>query len=43
MLAQFGMFFGGHRDNNSGPGIIGSIALMIRNRHQHPTSRAPVF
>lgn len=29
MLAQFGLFFGGHRDNNSGPGIIGSIALMI--------------
>jgi heat shock protein HtpX len=29
MLAQFGMFFGGHRDNNNGPGIIGSIALMI--------------
>src|SRR5215475_3663 len=29
MLAQFGFFFGGHRDNNSGPGIIGSIALMI--------------
>jgi heat shock protein HtpX len=29
MLAQFGMFFGGHRDSNSGPGIIGSIALMI--------------
>jgi len=29
MLAQFGMFFGGHRDNNSGPGIIGSIALYI--------------
>jgi heat shock protein HtpX len=28
MLAQFGMFFG-HRDNNSGPGIIGSIAMMI--------------
>ncbi|MCA6106428.1 zinc metalloprotease HtpX [Bradyrhizobium cenepequi] len=28
MLAQFGMFFGGHR-NNSGPGILGSIALMI--------------
>ena len=25
MLAQFGMFFGGNRDNN-GPGIIGSIA-----------------
>jgi heat shock protein HtpX len=29
MLAQFGMFFGGHRGNNGGPGIIGSIALMI--------------
>jgi heat shock protein HtpX len=29
MLAQFGMFFGGHRDNNSGPGIIGSIVMMI--------------
>ena len=29
MLAQFGMFFGGHRDNNGGPGIIGSIAMMI--------------
>jgi heat shock protein HtpX len=29
MLAQFGMFFGGHRNNNSGPGIIGTIALMI--------------
>src|SRR2546429_3510177 len=29
MLAQFGMFFGGHRDNNSGPGIVGSIAMMI--------------
>src|SRR5437588_639640 len=29
MLAQFGMFFGGHRDNNSGPGIIGSIAMMV--------------
>jgi heat shock protein HtpX len=28
MLAQFGMFFGGHRDNN-GPGLIGSIAMMI--------------
>ena len=28
MLAQFGMFFGGHRNNN-GPGVIGSIALMI--------------
>ena len=29
MVAQFGMFFGGHRDNNSGPGIIGSILMMI--------------
>src|SRR4029077_16781385 len=29
MLAQFGMVFGGHRDSNSGPGIIGSIAMMI--------------
>jgi heat shock protein HtpX len=28
MLAQFGMFFG-HRNNNSGPGVIGSIAMMI--------------
>jgi heat shock protein HtpX len=28
MVAQFGMFFGGNRDNN-GPGIIGSIAMMI--------------
>src|SRR6476620_6944273 len=29
MLAQFGMFFGGHRDNNNGPGIIGSIVMML--------------
>jgi heat shock protein HtpX len=29
MLAQFGMFFGGNRGNNSGPGMIGSIAMMI--------------
>ncbi len=30
MLAQFGMFFGGgHRDNNSGPGVIGTLAMMI--------------
>jgi heat shock protein HtpX len=30
MLAQFGMFFGGNRDNNNGGlGIIGSIAMMI--------------
>ncbi len=28
MLAQFGMFFGGNRDN-SGPGIVGSILMMI--------------
>jgi heat shock protein HtpX len=28
MLAQFGMFFG-RRDNNSGPGVIGSITMMI--------------
>jgi heat shock protein HtpX len=28
MVSQFGMFFGGHRDNN-GPGIIGSIAMMV--------------
>jgi heat shock protein HtpX len=28
MLAQFGMFFGGSRDNN-GPGIVGSILMMI--------------
>ena len=29
MVAQFGMFFGGHRDSNSGPGIVGSILMMI--------------
>jgi heat shock protein HtpX len=29
MIAQFGMFFGGHRNNNSGTGIIGSIVMMI--------------
>lgn len=28
MLAQFGMFFGGNRGNN-GPGLIGSLAMMI--------------
>jgi len=28
MVAQFGMFFHGNRDNN-GPGLIGSIAMMI--------------
>lgn len=29
MIAQFGMFFGGHRDSNNGPGLIGSLAMMI--------------
>jgi heat shock protein HtpX len=30
MLAQFGMFFGGgHRDNNNGFGIIGTLAMVI--------------
>ena len=29
MLAQFGLFFGGHRDNNSGLGTIGTIAMVI--------------
>jgi heat shock protein HtpX len=29
MLAQFGMFFGGHRNNNSGPGAIASIVMMV--------------
>lgn len=29
MVAQFGMFSGGNRDNNGGPGIIGSLAMMI--------------
>ena len=29
MLAQFGMFFGGHRNTNSGPGAIASIVMMI--------------
>ncbi|MFZ5733146.1 MAG: zinc metalloprotease HtpX [Pseudomonadota bacterium] len=29
MLGQFGMFFGGNRDHNSGPGLIGTIAMMI--------------
>jgi len=28
MIAQFGMFFHGNRSNN-GPGLIGSIAMMI--------------
>ena len=30
MLAQFGLFFGGgHRDNNSGLGVIGTLAMVI--------------
>ena len=30
MIAQFGMFFGGNRDNNNGgTGIIGTLAMMI--------------
>jgi heat shock protein HtpX len=30
MLAQFGMFFGGgHRDNNNGLGIVGSLLMVI--------------
>jgi heat shock protein HtpX len=29
MLAQFGLFFGGNRDNNSGLGMIGTIAMVI--------------
>ncbi|MGC0393082.1 MULTISPECIES: zinc metalloprotease HtpX [Bradyrhizobium] len=29
MVAQFGMFFGGNRENNNGLGIVGSILMMI--------------
>lgn len=29
MIAQFGMFFGGHRNNNNGFGIIGTLAMVI--------------
>jgi heat shock protein HtpX len=29
MLAQFGLFFGGHRDNNSGFGVVGTIVMVI--------------
>ncbi len=30
MLAQFGLFFGGgHRDNNNGLGIVGTLAMVI--------------
>jgi heat shock protein HtpX len=29
MLAQFGMFFGGNRENNNGLGMIGSLLMVI--------------
>jgi heat shock protein HtpX len=29
MLAQLGMFFGGRRHNNSGPGMIASVVMMV--------------
>jgi heat shock protein HtpX len=29
MLAQFGMFFGGNRENNNGFGMIGTLAMVI--------------
>jgi heat shock protein HtpX len=29
MLAQFGLFFGGNRDNNNGFGIVGTLAMVI--------------
>lgn len=29
MIAQFGTFFGGHREENNGPGVIASIVMMI--------------
>jgi heat shock protein HtpX len=29
MLAQFGMFFGGRRNNNSGLGIVGSLLMLV--------------
>jgi heat shock protein HtpX len=29
MIAQFGMFFGGNRDNNNGLGIVGTLAMVI--------------
>src|SRR5215475_501458 len=29
MLAQFGLFFGGHRNSNSGSGMIGTIVMVI--------------
>jgi heat shock protein HtpX len=29
MLAQFGMFFGGRRNNNSGLGVVGSLLMLV--------------
>jgi heat shock protein HtpX len=29
MLAQFGMFFGGRRNNNGGLGIVGSLLMLV--------------
>lgn len=29
MLAQFGLFFGGNRDSNSGVGLVGQLTLII--------------
>src|SRR5262252_3249514 len=29
MLAQFGLFFGGHRDSNNGLGVVGTLAMVI--------------
>ena len=29
MVAQFGMFFGGNRENNNGLGMIGTLAMVI--------------
>jgi heat shock protein HtpX len=29
MLAQFGLFFGGNRDNNSGLGLVGTLVMVI--------------
>ena len=29
MLAQFGMFFGGRRDNDGGLGVVGSLLMLV--------------
>jgi heat shock protein HtpX len=29
MIAQFGMFFGGHRDSNQGLGVVGTLLMVI--------------